>query len=824
MSYDEYAWRSFLTEARKPTPKPKYTLYERKLLRELDDEEVEHVRDAIDNMGAEELAFNDLFEGKTRLVLDFPTMDTSSDLGKFVDMFRVMGYDVNWEKGLISGERELKDGSISASVANLMGTEVPPPKKRKVQMKIGKFWAKIYELASKREALSQKVFDHLDSLGYTLGGFGRISEPGMLTGKMIAAALDEEEQKRYQQLYDQLVMYLEDGALKLDSSADAKKYQEYWQQNADYIKKNIGDLTEDKYVIIVTRDPIDILRMSDFNRITSCHSPPSRGGGDSYYKCAVAEAHGHGAIAYAVEKEELIGATESETIEQAEAAIQEGEIFADDVRGSHVGLSTKLLPVARLRLRQVRANTYGDSPPAGFSADSSLEVIRVTEVAVPETRVYGLKIPGFRDRVFNWAKEAQAAMIESIPEDATWIKYGGSYEDNNIKGLLHDLTGRELERVGQNTETEDMIDDDVLLGGLVRRTEEECEEFADYWNNMYQACEVGFEVVDDGGGGIYIDISAHMRIQWDADEWESMPNDVSDAISELNDMGWGWASANDYTTRLRRDGDNIVLKFSIDPEGLPDFGAQGYAYNAENFEEFCVEVNTVDDMLDGVKGELERIFKREGYMEGGALDEWGMEIVNGDYDSYEWDAVAGEGYEHDEIENIEVSHTAYPAIPDGMSAQDARMILESRDFTIPLRKALVEKAWADTGMLPDDRHYPNFRVHTEELRTQDETNIKLVLTFEADANSSDAQVKSMRLTVDEWDDEEVLDAAIQEVFNQVVGEGLTGRGDMDTPTKDSGERDEESEKSASPRFPRLMPSQKVTNESIVKNWKNFLYN
>ena len=58
-----------------------------------------------------------------------------------------------------------------------------------------------------------------------------------------------------------------------------------------------------------------------------------------------------------------------------------------------------------------------------------------------------------------------------------------------------------------------------------------------------------------------------------------------------------------------------------------------------------------------------------------------------------------------------------------------------------------------------------------------------------------------------------------------MGEGLTGRGDMDTPTKDSGEWDEESEK----RFQSLSQkekesSQEVTNESIVKNWKNFLYN
>ena len=800
MSYDEYAWRSFLTEVRKPAPKPKCTLYERKLLREIDEEEVEHVRSAIDNMGAEELAFNDLFEGKTRLVLDFPTMDTSSDLGKFVDMFRVMGYDVNWEKGLISGERELKDGSISASVAQLTGTVVPPPKKRKVQMKVGKFWAKIYELSSKREALTQKVFDYLENEGYYDGkrsdlghSYGRLTKAGQLTGNMIAAALDESEQKRYQQLADQLEMYLEDGVTKLDSSADAKKNQEYWQQNADYIKKNIGDLSQDKYVIIVTRDPIDILRMSDFNQITSCHTPPSRGGGDSYYKCAVAEAHGHGAIAYVVEKEKLLESTASDTIEDAEKYIFEydGEIFADDIRGSHIGLSTELLPVARLRLRQVRAQVHH-----GMGAPS----MTVTEVAVPETRVYGLKIPGFRDRVFEWAKESQATMIESIPEDATWIKYGGSYEDNNIKGLLHALTGRELERVGQNTETEDSIDDDVLLGGLVRRTEQECEDFADYWNGMYQACEVDFNVVDDGGGGIYIDISASMQIQWDESEWASMPNDVSDALSELNDMGWGWASANQFTTHLRRVEERIVLKFSIDPEGLPDFGAQGFAYDSGNFEDFCVEVNTVDDMLDGVKGELERIFKREGYMEGGALNNFGHAVYERDFTAYEWQLEAEEE-DYMQYYGVEATAWAYPDYPDGMSPEDVKTILMSREFSIPLRKALVEHAWIEENSPPESRHYPNMITKVSTLGTGENATIRLYMVLSVNDNSSEAQVESMKATIEHNDDEDELAARVQAVFNQVVGEHVQTTDDR---TEDT---------------PPVQP----TNESIVRGWKNFLH-
>jgi hypothetical protein len=134
-----------------------------------------------------------------------------------------------------------------------------------------------------------------------------------------------------------------------------------------------------------------------------------------------------------------------------------------------------------------------------------------------------------------------------------------------------------------------------------------------------------------------------------------------------------------------------------------------------------------------------------------------------------------------------------------MSIQDARTILESRDFTIPLRKALVEKAWAGTQVSGDDRQYPDFRVYTEEIRTQDEANIRLVMTFSCYDHSSEAQVNSMVWTIEEWEDEEVLDAAIQAVFNQIVGGGLTGRGDMDTPPE------------------------ATTNESIVKNWKNFLH-
>ena len=50
---------------------------------------------------------------------------------------------------------------------------------------------------------------------------------------------------------------------------------------------------------VISRHPLDVLRMSDISDITSCHSE-----GASHYNCAIAEAKGHGLIAYMVTPED----------------------------------------------------------------------------------------------------------------------------------------------------------------------------------------------------------------------------------------------------------------------------------------------------------------------------------------------------------------------------------------------------------------------------------------------------------------------------------------------------------------------------------------
>ena len=86
---------------------------------------------------------------------------------------------------------------------------------------------------------------------------------------------------------------------------------EWWAKNqTHYTKDNnhkklqqgltTGDEDNENMHVILSRHPIDVLRMSDISNIHSCHSE-----GSEYFHCAVQEAKGHGPIAYAVTEAEL---------------------------------------------------------------------------------------------------------------------------------------------------------------------------------------------------------------------------------------------------------------------------------------------------------------------------------------------------------------------------------------------------------------------------------------------------------------------------------------------------------------------------------------
>ena len=470
----------------------------------------------------------------------------------------------------------------------------------------------------------------------------------------------------------------------------------YWQENAGYIKKNIGELTNDKYSIILTRDPVDVMRMSDFDKITSCHSPPSRGSTQgSYYKCAVAEAHGHGAVAYVVETEDLLETTGTDNLQNAEESINlVGEIFYDDGRGDEPG---ELVPVSRTRLRQVRY----------YDTDTPKRYDEGTEVAMPEKRVYGANIPGFIERVVDWARENQLEVIENMPKEDGKINldrfmiFGGSYEDTaNAAGrraLMSKLLGVDHFNgfdgsMKQNSDTEDTLDANAI-SGVAGRWNNEVENIMTHWNDRYAIVGVDAGVMDDDDGGLYITARAVVHINIPKEDFVRTPNSYPTAME-----------AYDYITQMygdifkideawiRYESDHLMFGCDINLEH-PEISESEYFYDPDGLNEFCAGLDTkIDDQHDAFEAVIREFLKREGWLAGGAYIKLVDDIDNRELSSYEWDMRTGGEHSSDSYEST--ASTSHDFDPEelGVNPQVLLDILNSTGWRTMIRQALLKSA------------------------------------------------------------------------------------------------------------------------------------
>lgn len=723
-------------DAEKP---PNLYEFSGKMLREVNEAELEVMQDVLDDLKGEDLAFNKLFDGEMRKVIDFPTMDTESELGKFGEFFKNQDYDVDWEKGMVSAERDVR--STEDVVNTLMGG--PERKKtKKIQLKIGKLFAKLADLSMKQAEIVKN---------------------------------DSEFQKNedYKRIRNQISLYIPNpgvaGPAGYTLGDVARKYAAYWQTNAGYIKKEINKLDNEKYSIIITRHPIDVMRMSDFDKITSCHSPSSRGGGHpEYYKCAVAEAQGHGAIAYVVDTDDLFHATNTSNIESAEQEIQEGEIFADDIRDEDVG---DITPVSRTRLRQFR---YYDTDTPKRWDDG-------TEVGVPEARVYGAGIPGFVDRVVAWAKENQQEVIEKMPTDADgnfdlsrFMIFGGSYEDTKgaegREELMVQLTGWPeslfVGAVRQNTETEDTIDVNSL-GDMEGQWNQEIEVITAEWNRHYAVANVTAEVLEDHGGGYYIHANAHMTFKWKLSEFTKLPNSsptAGYAFDSLNDI-WGDIFDTD-SAFINKVGDSVILECSIDLEH-PDMGGEGgVVYEPSALDELCTKIDALDDKRDGFEAGLVEFLKREGWMDGGAYLNLAMEIEDGQLSSYEWD-VETDGDYSDSYESYASISFDYDPEQWKTDPQVLLKILKSREYKTLLRSNLLAAPRAEV----ETEYYLDVAYTSA---TESGSDIQYTIQFKINSDDSDERVALFRDLVEgDMDDEDKLREIFEKTFLQVKGAAMS---------------------------------------------------
>lgn len=192
----------------------------------------------------------------------------------------------------------------------------------------------------------------------------------------------------------------------LNISDDQKKtYLDWLARYAGEMSKIKSYIEGHNYSIILSRAPVDIVRMSDHRNINSCHE---RGG--SYFRCAIQEALTGGAIAYLIHKDSLDNISEEE--------LQNDDLFKDSDRGIR-GVEP---PLARLRIRRIENQDNG------------------MEYAFPELKIYGDKsIPGFYGSVRDFIQSKQNLDFEKLQAEfisgSPYIR-GGSYEDNDGTDII----------------------------------------------------------------------------------------------------------------------------------------------------------------------------------------------------------------------------------------------------------------------------------------------------------------------------------------------------------------------------------------------------
>lgn len=299
---------------------------------------------------------------------------------------------------------------------------------------------------------------------------------------------------------------------------------DFWNKNsAIYTEEdNFKDLINPStYSIILSRHPIDVLRMSDFpaQGIKSCHSQ-----GGSYFDCAQEEAKGQGLIAYLVRTEDL-----------DEVVLDDDEIFEDqerDVEG--------ITPRSRIRIR--RYVTYDE------------EGEKELEIALPETAIYRKNYPGFyktiRDFLFPFQKE-----ILEKHKTKSWELKGGSYSDNSFHSILRKyLSGEDHE---DEQQAQGRIDDNVQEEDAAERLDRQEREWNELVGNFNQEMKYfKLDAIFDDDDGWDLNVSVFLNLSFTFRGLEDIKEDIDNYYNNYSNP----------TRAFRGRMENIMYHYIIEPQ------------------------------------------------------------------------------------------------------------------------------------------------------------------------------------------------------------------------------------------------------------------
>jgi hypothetical protein len=764
------AWKKFRDE---PT-----------LLREIDEEEFEHIADFLTDMKEDDLPFEHLFGSSMRVLIPF---DKKLMPRRLQDFANRMTYRPNqpgsWEIDFDTGMMRREIWSNPGMTEEDRPIWMPVPLNKSFEKANKEHRAKLEKEGWKFKTQQMKI-------GKFLTKYKRLkekAEKAKWTPKPGTNAIDyDAAEKAEGEVYDFAGSYFGSGV----GTAHAQEMLDTWGQSGGKSKP---------LAIVLSRHPIDILRMSDYEHIQSCHSPTSRGGQGEYYACAVTEAHGHGAIAYLVNLEQLGEFVEGPLGGGKFSEWDDEELFADKRRGVE-GIE----PIARVRIRKF---VY---PKKGSLSRNTREW--AGQLAVPEERVYGPDIGGFRDEIRDWLKTKQEDKMKDLPRtgDGTVILLddfslvGGTYTDTPLDSLFkrwlpdlkfdgHPRTYHEPEeevksRIGMNTVSEF----EQAIQGLQN------DYRPTFKVNDFRRILVAANAEDDGAGSAYIDVNASMQFLYPLDEFKQLPHNAYPAMEYLgthfSDMGINlFEEGRSY---IRKEGENVVIEMEFDKENLMSadngFTVTGYLTSPDEYEEL---LSMMQDQLISAylayHAEIKTYLRREGIMDGGAILNLAQDVGTDEFRTTGWEVATDDEYMPGHV-NAKLEGLKVPPIPEN----------RYREFKIRLREEIIEAA-LDSGSeymeyaKVGGPSYPNTWIQDTEDSTGGSSAIKsgeFELEFEVTGDDPDDVVNTMLAVV-----LTVSPKAVQAMAIRVAEEVLS-----------------DSEKDAWGRKRRSL------QENIQNNWRDFI--
>lgn len=364
-----------------------------------------------------------------------------------------------------------------------------------------------------------------------------------------------------------------------------KKYLNWFARYKDNLE---SAFEKPEYVVVLSRSPIDVVRMSDHRNISSCHSQ-----GGSYFYCAIQEAITGGAVAYVVNSQDFDELTEEE--------FQNDEIFVDPDRGVR-GAGYGLRPLSRLRVRR-------------------LEDDDGNEVAIPDTKIYGNQsIPNFYNSLKNYLQNKQS--ITAGDFTGQYEKRGGTYYDDEIEELLGDYFSDEdnkyyrqdFPRVKHNQDDDYSESKHKALG-----IEDDLRNIKDRYDGQMTYTAPDYYIFEDNN---YFDMSGYSKINISK---FNLPDDIDIEIEDDYSIR-KWAEGNyddeygySILVQYLQDASDIqIYRIKMDNKNIEiTFDNQESQSDPDMFNYFCREMKRFDDKIDDMlddDDELLEVFMTAGFI------------------------------------------------------------------------------------------------------------------------------------------------------------------------------------------------------------------